>query len=88
MFCICAMCADLNAVEDVEALLHGVNLVAVEVRGPLLELGEVFHRAQAALGAVNLLVEHAAQAHRVEPEAAAAAGDCRGSGGTAPSCGR
>jgi len=43
-----------------------VNLVAVEIRRPLLELGEVLDRAEAPLRTVNLLVEHAAQAHRVQ----------------------
>ena len=62
--------AHLDPVEDVHALLHRVDRVAVEVGGPLLELGEVLDRAQAALRAVDLLVEQAAQADRVEPEAA------------------
>src|SRR5690348_17717667 len=39
--------ADVDAVEDVHALLHGVDGIAVEVRGALLELGEILHRAQA-----------------------------------------
>ena len=60
--------ADLDAVENVHAFLHGVNLVAVEIGRALLELGEILDRAQAALRAVNLLVEHAAQADRIQPE--------------------
>ena len=44
-------------------------MVAVEVGRALLELGEVLDRAQRPLGAVDLLVEHAAQAGGVEPEA-------------------
>src|SRR5262247_3855933 len=58
--------ADLDAVEDVHTFLYGAYRVAVEVRRPLLELGEVFHRPQAPLRSVNLLIEHAAQARRVE----------------------
>ena len=46
-----------------------MNRVAVKVGGAVLEFGEVLDRAQAALRAVNLLVEEAAQAHRIEPEA-------------------
>ena len=51
-----------------EPLLHRPDRVAVEVRRPLLELGEVLDRPQAPLRPVDLLVEHAAQAGRVEPE--------------------
>ena len=79
---------DLDPVEDVHALLDGVDLVAVEVGGALLELGEVLDRAQAALRAVDLLVEQAAQAHRVEPEAALLRAGRPGSGGTGRWCGR
>jgi hypothetical protein len=53
---------DLNAVENVHALLGRVNLIAVEVRGALLEFGEVLDGPQAALRTVDLLVEHAPQA--------------------------
>src|SRR6266850_6613368 len=56
----------LDPIQDVHPLLDGVNLVAVEIRRPLLELGEVLDRAEAPLRPVNLLVEHAAQAHRVQ----------------------
>ena len=70
--------ADLNAIEDVHALLDGVDLVAVEIGGALLELGEILDRAQAALGAVNLLIDHAAQADRIEPECAAPAAGSSG----------
>ena len=59
---------DLNAIEDVEAFLHRVDLIAVEICRPLLELGEVFHRAQAALRAVDLLVEDAAKTDGVQPQ--------------------
>src|SRR5215813_4495885 len=58
--------ADLNPVEDIYALLHGVDCVTVEIRGALLELGEVFHRTQAALGAMNLLIKEAAQADGIK----------------------
>ena len=78
MFCIWAMWRHLNAVEDVHALLHGMDRVAVEVGGPLLELGEVLDRAQAPLRAVDLLVEHPAQADGVEPEAALLRAGCPG----------
>ena len=60
---------DLDPIQDVQPLLHGVDLVAVEVGRPLLELGEVLDRAQAPLRPVDLLVEQPAQAHRVQPKA-------------------
>ena len=70
MFCICAIIATwFGPVGQVHALARGADVVAVEVGGALLELGEVLDRAQRALRAVDLLVEHAAQAGRVEPEA-------------------
>ena len=40
----------------------GADMVAIEVGGTLLELGEVLNRAQGPLRAVDLLIEHAAQA--------------------------
>jgi len=58
--------ADPNPVEDIHALLDGVNLVPIEVGRAPLELREAIDRAQAALRAVDLLVEQAAQARRVE----------------------
>jgi hypothetical protein len=58
----------IGSVGQMDALARGADVIAVEVGGPLLELGEVLDRAQRALGAVNLLVEHAAQAGGVEPE--------------------
>ena len=47
-----------------------MDRVAVEVGGALLELGEVLDRAEAPLRAVDLLVEHAAEADGVEAEPA------------------
>jgi hypothetical protein len=35
---------------------------------PLLEFGEVLHRQQAQLRSMNLLIERAAQARRIEAE--------------------
>ena len=35
--------ADLHAIQDHHSLLHRVNRVAIEVSGPLLELGEILH---------------------------------------------
>jgi hypothetical protein len=58
----------IEPVWEVHALALGAHVVAVEVRGPLLELGKVLNRPQRPLRAVNLLVEQAAQAHRVEPK--------------------
>ena len=60
-----------------DAFLHGVDRVAVEIGRALLELGEILDGAQAALGAVNLLIEHAAQADGIEPEAALLRPDVR-----------
>ena len=62
--------AHAHPVELDEPLLHGVDRVAIEVGCPLLELGEVLDRPEAALRAVDLLVEHPAQAGRVEAEPA------------------
>jgi hypothetical protein len=42
--------------------------IAVEVGGALLELGEVFDRAQAAFGAMDLLVEEPPQARGIEAQ--------------------
>jgi hypothetical protein len=61
--------ADGDAVQDVHALLHRMDGIAVEVGGALLELGEVFNRAQAAFGAMDLLVEHPSQARGIEAQA-------------------
>jgi hypothetical protein len=52
-----------------EPFFGGDDLVAVEVGGALFKLGEVLHGAQGAFGAVDLLIEHATQTHRVNPEA-------------------
>jgi hypothetical protein len=60
--------ADLDAVEDVHTFLYSLDRIAVEVRRPLLEFGEVFHRPQAPFRSMSLLIEHAAQARRVETE--------------------
>src|SRR6185437_2489077 len=42
----------------------------IEIRRAGLELGKILDRTQAAFRAVDLLVVNAAQAHRIEPEAA------------------
>ena len=68
MFCAWAMCGITLRGQLLEPLLHRPDRVAVEVGRPLLELGEVLDRPQAPLRAVDLLVEHAAQAVGVEPE--------------------
>src|SRR5215831_12760402 len=52
--------ADRNAVENIHSLFDCVNLIAVEIRRPLLELGEVLHRAKASFRSVDLLVLQAA----------------------------
>src|SRR2546423_7523219 len=59
----------LDTRENSEALLHGVNRVTIEVGGPEFELGEILHRPQAALRAVDLLVKEAAQAGGIQPHA-------------------
>ncbi len=58
----------VGTVGQVHALLGGDDVVAVEVGGALLEFGKVLDGAQGALGAVDLLVEHAAEADGVEAE--------------------
>ena len=61
---------DLAAtVEDVHALLAGDHGVAIEVRGALLELGEVLDGLQRALRAEESLHVHAAEARRVDAAA-------------------
>ena len=54
------------AVERVDALLGGRDRVAVEIGGPLLELGEVLDRFQGPLRAEQPLDVHAAEAGRVD----------------------
>src|SRR5262249_46966788 len=49
------------ALEDVDALLGGDDGVAVEVGGPLLELGEVFDGLQRTLRTEETLDIHAAE---------------------------
>src|SRR5262249_26227527 len=60
----------LNAIENVHAFLDRMNLVTVEIRRALFELGEVLDRAQASLGAMDLLILHTAQADSVQSEPA------------------
>ncbi len=43
-----------------------MDRVTIEVSGTELELGEIFHRTKAALRTMDLLVEHPAQADRIE----------------------
>src|SRR3954468_6037608 len=58
-----------TAREFLESFLHGANRIAIEIGRPLLELRKVLDRPQAALRAVNLLIEYTAQADRIETEA-------------------
>ena len=67
----------VDAVGQVDALALRADVVAVEVGGALLELGEVLHRAQRPLRAVDLLVEQAAQADGIQPEAGRLRADVR-----------
>src|SRR5690606_20645671 len=55
-------------VREMHALLLSRDLIAVEVCRSLLKLGEVFNGSQRSLRPMNLLVEDAAQAYRVQPE--------------------
>ncbi len=57
------------ALEDVDALLRRDHRIAVEVRGALLELGEVLDRLERALRAEQPLDVHAAERRRVDPMA-------------------
>ena len=59
----------LDPWENGEALLHGVDRVAIEVGGPEFEFGEILHRPYTALRAMDLLVEEATQASGIEPHA-------------------
>ena len=57
-----------GAVGEVDAFFGGGHLIAVEVGGALFELGEILHGPERPLGAVDLLIEHAAQADGVDAE--------------------
>src|SRR3954466_14630305 len=61
--------ADLNAIEDHHPLLDGVDRVSIEVRGALFELRKVLNRAKTTFRRVDLLVEDAAKARRIEAKA-------------------
>lgn len=61
--------ADLNVTQNTHALLDCMNFISVEISGALLELSEILHRTQAALGTKNLPIEDPAQAYCVKPEA-------------------
>jgi hypothetical protein len=56
--------AHRDTIEDVHPLLRRMDLVAVEVCRPLLELGEVLDRPKASFRTVNLLIEETAKAGR------------------------
>src|SRR5947209_3598362 len=47
----------VGAIRQVHALAGGADVVAVEVSGALLELAEIFDRAQRAFRSMDLLVE-------------------------------
>jgi hypothetical protein len=53
-------------------------VVAVEVGSALFELGEILHRSQGSLRAVNLLVEHASQTGGIQPETCSLRAQVRG----------
>lgn len=57
------------AVEQVDALALRARLVAVEIGGALLELGEILDRTQGTLGAVDLLIEQTSQTGGIDPKA-------------------
>ena len=59
----------LDAQNNRKPFLHGMDRVPVKIRGAKLELGKTLHGAQAALRAVNLLVEQAPQADCIETKA-------------------
>src|SRR3954471_1919253 len=59
----------IDPVGSIDAFALSANMVAVEVGRALLELCEVLNRSQRPLRSMDLLIEHAAQAGGVEPEA-------------------
>src|SRR5262245_30547399 len=59
----------LYAWNDREPFLHGMDRVTVKICGAKLKFGKILHRTETPLRAVDLLVEQAAEAHRVETEA-------------------
>ena len=58
-----------QTVDHIHAFFDRPDLIAVEIGGALLELGEILHGPQAALRPMNLLVEHPAKADRIEAHA-------------------
>ena len=60
--------AYVNSINNREPLFHGMNRVTIEISGTKLELRKILHRAQAALGPVDLLIEHPTQAYRIQSE--------------------
>src|SRR3954453_1673005 len=61
--------ADLDTVDDVHTFFCRVHFISVEISGPLLEFREILNRAQAAFGAMDLLIENTAEASGIQTEA-------------------
>jgi len=51
-----------------KALFHGADRIAIKIGRSLFELGEVFDRAEAPLGAMDLLVKDSAETNRIQSE--------------------
>jgi hypothetical protein len=59
----------INAVGQMDAFPCCADVVTIEVCGALFKLGEILDGTQGPLRAVDLLVEHTAQAGGIKPEA-------------------
>src|SRR5579871_299628 len=56
----------VESIRKMDALALRTHVVAVEIRGTLLELSEILDRTQGSFRSVNSLVEHPSQAHRIK----------------------
>src|SRR3954452_9074054 len=68
----------IDPVGSIHAFALRADMVAIEVGRALLELREVLNRSQGPLRSMDLLIEHAAQAGGVEPEARGLRANIRG----------
>ena len=55
-----------NPIQNIYALFHRPDRIAIEICRALFEFGKIFYRSQTTLRAMDLLIEHAAKAHGVQ----------------------
>src|SRR3954454_15466231 len=58
--------AYMDSIEHRKTFFHRTNRIPIEIGGAKFELCEIFHRPQAALGAMYLLIEQSAEADRIQ----------------------